>query len=218
MKAATLASFAVLALGLAAPAVPEVHAAYTGIQRCRAPDGTTLYTDKPCAAFSATPELMPSDLNLRLANEATRGIAADGDVDSLPADAQLPSAQGSAVGRRSLLAGCARTPTQLAMDIQGSMALGDVNRLAESWYWVGVTQKQAMPLMARLERLTHDRVASTQYYDARIGSGLELASAGDAYPDDGAAGILQVALAGHEGPRSLELNVRRYAGCYFVRF
>lgn len=217
MKTATLASIVVLAAGLAMPATQEVHAAYTGIQRCRAPDGSTLYTDKPCAAFQATPELMPTELNVRLASESmreTEGV----EVDSLPADAQLPLAEGTPVGRRSLASGCARTPTQLAMDLQGAMALRDVNRLAESWYWVGMTQKQAMPLMARLERLTHERVAATQYYDAQIGMGLQLASADAGDPGDGPAGILQVALDGRDGTRSLELNVRRYAGCYFVQF
>ncbi|HEY4583014.1 MAG TPA: hypothetical protein VIG88_09145 [Lysobacter sp.] len=40
-----------LGLGLTLPASPDVQAAYTGIQRCRAPDGTAVYTDRPCARF-----------------------------------------------------------------------------------------------------------------------------------------------------------------------
>ncbi|HEY4583832.1 MAG TPA: hypothetical protein VIG88_13380, partial [Lysobacter sp.] len=123
---------------------------------------------------------------------------------------------GAAPGRRSLLGGCARTPTQLAMDIQGAVALHDVNRLAESWYWVGMTQKQAMPIMSRLDGIARGDVVSTQYYDAQIGFGLQLASAGEARAD-GRAGILQVAVAGRHA-QSLELNVERYAGCYFARF
>lgn len=215
MKSPVTALALALGLGLTLPASPDVQAGYAGIQRCRAPDGTAVYTDKPCAFFQATPEAMSSELGMRLASEASREPEAYADAAS--SDAILP-ASGSAVGRRSLQAGCARTPTQLAMDIQGSVALHDVNRLAESWYWVGMTQKQATPVMKRLEQLARHDVASARYFDAQIGFGLQLASAGDGYPDDGGAGILQMELAGRDGAVPLELNVERYAGCYFVHF
>ncbi|HZX81777.1 MAG TPA: hypothetical protein VFE72_12590 [Lysobacter sp.] len=201
-----------LGLGLTLPASPDVQAAYTGIQRCRAPDGTAVYTDKPCAAFGATPEATSAELGMRLASEALREPAA---FDDAVRDDTVAIA-GAAPGRRSLLGGCARTPTQLAMDIQGAVALHDVNRLAESWYWVGMTQKQATPVMSRLEGIARGDVVSTQYYDAQIGFGLQLASA-DGASADGRAGILQVAVAGRRA-QSLELNVERYAGCYFARF
>ena len=201
-----------LGLGLTLPAAPEVQAAYTGIQRCRAPDGTTLYTDKPCAAFNATPEAASVELGMRLANEAR--IDPQAYEDAARNDAV--AAPGAAPGRRSLQAGGARSPTQLAMDIQGAIALHDVNRLAESWYWVGMTQKQAMPIMSKLDSIARGDVVSTQYYNAQIGFGLQLASADNAQVD-GRAGILQVAVSGRHA-QSLELNVERYAGCYFARF
>lgn len=202
-------------LGLTLPASPVAHAGLNGIQRCRAADGTAVYTDKPCTFFNAKPEAMPNELGLRLASEASREPEAYADLAQ--SDAVLP-ASGQAVGRRSLLAGCARTPTQLAMDLQGSMALHDVNRLAESWYWVGMTQKQATPVMQRLERLARQDLASARYFDAQIGFGLQLASAGDGYPDDGRAGVMQIQVGGRDGAVPMELNVERYAGCYFVRF
>ncbi|MGY4516854.1 hypothetical protein ACVWWW_002422 [Lysobacter sp. HA18] len=208
----SLLTFA-LGLGLTLPVAPDVHAAYTGIQRCRAPDGTSVYTDKPCGAFGATPAPVSEDLGMRLMSEASREPEAYADASQ--SNAIAPS---SNVGRRSLADGCARTPTQLAMDIQGSMVMRDVNRLAESWQWAGMTKQQATPVMARLERLTHEQLVSTQYFDAQMGLGAQLASADNASPGDGRAGILQMSMVGKNVPQSMELNVERYAGCYFVHF
>jgi hypothetical protein len=210
MKASTSVFTLALGLGLLLPATHDARAGYTGIQHCRAPDGTSVYTDKPCTFVGATPAAMSSDLGMRLASEAAREPAAYADTDAGAITATTHA------GRRSLLAGCARTPTQLAMDVEGSMGLHDVNRLAESWHWVGMTQAQATPVMKRLEQLARAQVHSTRYFDAQMGFGLQLASAGDAV--DGRAGILQVSVGGEGGTRSMELNVERYAGCYFVHF
>ena len=214
MKSSITALALALGLGLTLPASQDAQAGFGGIQRCRAPDGTAVYTDKACASFNAKPEALPSELGLRLSSEASREPEAYADLAT--SDAILPS--GGSIGRRSLQAGCARTPTQLAMDIQGSMALHDVNRLAESWYWVGATQKQATPVMKQLEKLARRNVLASHYYDAHIGFGLQLADAGDGYPDDGRAGILQLTVGDRDDAVPLELNVERYAGCYFVRF
>ncbi|TZF90108.1 hypothetical protein [Cognatilysobacter lacus] len=212
MKTTTsLLTFA-LGLGLMLPASQDAHASLGGVQHCRSADGTSVYTDKPCAFVGAAPASMSSDLNMRLASEASREPAAYSDMPD--SDATLPQ---PAATRRSLASGCARSPTQLAMDIEGSLALGDVNRLAESWQWAGMTQAQALPVMKRLEQLSRARVQGAHYYDAQMGMGLQLASAGNA-ADEGRAGILQVSLGGDTRSRSLELNVERYAGCYFVHF
>ena len=201
-----------LGLGLTLPAAPEVQAAYTGIQRCRAPDGTTLYTDKPCAAFNATPEAASVELGMRLANEARIDPRAYEDA----ARNDEIAATGAAPGRRSLQSGCARSPPQRAMDLPGAIAQHEVKPRPERGYWVGGTQKQAMPIMSKLDSIARGDVVSTQYYDAQIGFGLQLASADNAQVD-GRAGILQVAVSGRHA-QSLELNVERYAGCYFARF
>jgi hypothetical protein len=210
---ASMSVFAIaLGLGLLLPASPDARAGYVGIQHCRAADGSSVYTDKPCTFVGAKPAAMSADLGMRLASEASREPAAY--ADGARSNAVVPA--GQAIGRRSLLAGCARTPTQLAMDIQASIAQKAVNRLAESWHWVGVTQAQATPVMKRLERLAREQVQATHYYDAQMGFGLQLASAGT--DSDGRAGILQVSTGGEDGMQSLELNVERYAGCYFVHF
>ena len=212
MKASMSVLTFALGLGLLLPASPDAHAGYGGIQKCRAPDGSSVYTDKPCTFVGAKPTMMSNDLGMRLASEASR--EPDAYADDARSNDVLPSTP--AIGRRSLLAGCARTPTQLAMDIQASIVQKDVNRLAESWQWAGVTQAQATPVMKRLERLSREQVQSTHYYDAQMGFGLQLASADG--ESDGRAGILQVSLGGDDGVQSLELNVERYAGCYFVHF
>lgn len=211
MKLPTTLLTLAIGFGLTLPMAPHAEASFGNIQRCRAADGTAVYTDKPCAAFNATPEAMPSELGLRLASEAMREPR---DVDAAASD--IVASAGAVSSRRSLLDGCARTPTQLAMDIEGSIALGDVNRLAESWQWAGMSHRQAMPLMARLERLTRGRAASAQFVDAQMGFGLQVASA--AGGADGRAGLMEVQLAGEDGMQSVQLNVERYAGCYFVRF
>ena len=59
-----------------------------------------------------------------------------------------------AIGRRSIRGGCARTTTQLAMDLRGAFALGDVNRIAESFHWVGMSQRGANETMKRLQSLS----------------------------------------------------------------
>ncbi|WP_133477327.1 hypothetical protein [Cognatilysobacter segetis] len=200
-----------LGLGLLMPASPDAHASFTGIQKCRAPDGTSVYTDKPCSFVGAKASDMSADLGMRLASEAAREPEAY--ADAAMSDAVVSA---SPAGRRSLQAGCARTPTQLAMDIEGSIGLRDVNRLAESWQWAGMTQSQATPVMKRLERLAKSNVQSTRYFDAQIGFGMQLASADNDV--DGRAGILQVSVGGENGMHALELNVERYAGCYFVHF
>jgi hypothetical protein len=212
MKASTSLFTFALGLGLLLPASNDAQAGYGGIQHCRAPDGSSVYTDKPCTFVGATPAAMSADLGMRIASEASREPAAY--ADDSQSDAIVPATQ--AIGRRSLLGGCAHTPTQLAMDIQASLTQRDVNRLAESWQWAGMTQAQATPVMKRLERLSHAQLQSAHYYDAQMGFGMQLASAGG--DTDGRAGILQVSTGGEDGLQSLELNVERYAGCYFVRF
>lgn len=211
MKLPSAVATIALGVALSAPAVQDVQAAYSGIQRCRGADGTAVYTDKPCTMVGAQADAMSSELAMRLRSEAMR--------EPVMADAALAAhATAMPVGRRSAAAGCARTTTQLAMDIQGSVALHDVNRLAESYHWVGMGHRESIPVMQRLDRVSHGQVVATQYFDAQIGSAYGFASNSEGLPDDGAAGILQVQLAGEEGTQMLELNVERYAGCYFVRF
>lgn len=195
----------------------------SSLRRCQSPDGTPVYTDKACAAFGARPTPMPGALLARIAREQRRSARASAFAGT--ADATLPlTGDGRAhppVGRRSPAAGCARTPRQLAMDLRGALALGDVNRVAESYHWAGMSGRAGERTLDRLQGLTGKTVLDSQYYDARIG----LADATDAWASvaappgaGGEAGILQLVLGADDAPAVIDFDVRRYAGCYFVSF
>lgn len=212
-----------------------------GIQRCQAPEGVTVYTDKACAAFGARAAPLSSQLLTTIARERARTEAeqlaastamSNMNTGAMPsgsdiefggfADAETPlETRTAAVGRRSASSGCARSPTQLAMDLRGAFALGDVNRIAESYHWVGMSHKGALRIMERLENLARHDIADSQYFNAQIGSGggMEGWTASSDASIGGSAGVLQVTF-GDDG-RALtvtDFDVERYAGCYFVRF
>lgn len=189
---------------------PGAHASDASIvQRCEAPDGNAVYTDKPCAMFQARPSRVSDDLAIRLA------LA---EASSYP-DAETPASVGAyrdasepmrvaLPGRRSATAGCARSPQQLSRNLVGTFALHDVNRVAESYHWTGMNQRQALPVMKQLEHLSAQPLADARFLAAWIGSG-DLAAA---MPRD--AGRMQLVFA--DGARSVDFEVRRHSGCYFI--
>jgi hypothetical protein len=211
MLRAPLATLAATLLLSAVPAAAPLHAA-SAILRCQSPDGTLVYTDKACGAFGAKAAPMPGALLSRIYQDEAR-FDSDSDAD---APAVLPP-----VERRSASRGCARTPTQLAMDLRGSLALGDVNRVAESYHWVGMSSRQGERTLDRLQRLIGKPVLDSHYFDAQIGASVEgsalLASNDTSIGGD--AGMLQLVLGGGDTARSaIDFDVHRYAGCYFVTF
>jgi hypothetical protein len=227
MNKSLLISLVVTAVIGASPLARHAQAG-TGIQRCQAPDGSSVYTDKACAAIGARAVPMSGQLLTTIAREEARAEAAtlQGGLESGMAfagyaDAETPLASNTAaVGRRSASGGCARSPTQLAMDLRGAFALGDVNRIAESYHWVGMSHKGASRIMERLESLARHDIADTQYFNAQIGSagGMEGWSASES-SIGGSAGILQVTFSDDGRPLSVtDFDVERYADCYFVRF
>ena len=182
------------------------------IQRCEASDGNAIYTDKPCAAFRAQPSRLSDDLNIRLAiaeaenrrngidsHDLTLGAYRDA---SEPLRATIP-------GRRSPSAGCARSPQQLSRDLVGAFAQHDVNRVAESYHWAGMSHRQALPVMKQLEHLAAQPLADARFLSAWIGSGEQALAQ---MPAD--AGLMQLVFA--DGGRILDFEVRRYSGCYFI--
>lgn len=207
----------IAALVLVAAAIPvsmPVKAASTGIQRCQSSDGNTVYTDKPCAMFGAEAMPMSAELLTRIAREDAAG---SNEID-LYDTYQGPSA-GLSVARRSTASGCARSVTQLSMDLQGAMAMGDVNRVAESYHWVGLSNRQGQQIMQRLDDLAAKPLVDAQYYNAQIGSGLQFADASQSAPaSTGNAGIMQLVMGQGSLRTVIDLDVERYQGCYFVRF
>jgi hypothetical protein len=216
------------------PAAAPVEAT-SAIQRCESPDGTLVYTDKSCAAFSAKAVPMSGELLTRIAHEDARedslASSSNGDAGSMEAgqyaDAAMPLDEATdtriPVSRRRPGSGCARTPTQLAMDLRGALGLGDVNRVAESYDWVGMSNKQGQRTMDRLQQLIGRPVIDSHYFDAQITSS-PFADAGavitaDASDDrPGGAGMLQLTLGSGMQATIIDFDVRHYAGCYFIRY
>lgn len=221
LASALLTSIALLVL----PAIPQRAEAGTGVLRCRTVDGTSIYTNKACGSLGAKSAPLPAEVLGRIAREQrreSRAIAqqrllagldpmdeAAADLDGL-LDAYAPA-------RRPLASGCATTPQQLAMDLRGAVALGDVNRVAESFDWAGMDNAHAQRVMARLEQIARRPVRGAEYFDADIGSGTVFADAGDA-TNDGTAGVLQVTFDAGNGDSVIDYDVRRHRGCYLLRY
>lgn len=210
MKTLPLAACLTALCALTLPA-PQPAQAGTGLVRCEGTRGEVIYTDKACAAFGAK--------HVPISGELLTRLASDRDPETLP---DLVDGSGGstlpAPGRRSPADGCARTPAQLARDLHGAIALGDVNRVAESYHWVGHTHAQAQPVLARLERLERRPLQDVQFFDVRIGAAALGASASGSMRTDGMAGLLQLALGHGASHEVVDFEVQRYAGCYFVRF
>ncbi len=209
MKILSLSTL-VAAFALAGLPSPRAAGASTGIQRCTAPDGSVAYTDKACGAFGADNAPIPGDMMTRL-------------LATMPEDASEAERSARVTSRRPLASGCARTPMQLQADLLGSFALRDANRIAESFHWVGMSNAQGQRVMQRLQSLGERKVHDAHYFNAQITSlPMTEASFADASTrqasssagNDAAGGTLQLQL---EGPTVIDLDVERYAGCYFVR-
>src|SRR3546814_3497097 len=106
-----------------------------------------------------------------------------GTVDaSRPLGAGTMGADAMPIGRRSPESGCAKSAGQLASDLHGALALGDVNRIAESYHWAGMSAEAGRPIMDRLQDLSTKTVIDVRSFGGRF-SGLSdgatlLASAG----------------------------------------
>ncbi len=236
MNIPLLASAGITLVLALAPAATPVEAS-TAIQRCQSADGTLVYTDKACAAFGARATPMSGELLTRIASEESRfADPQTPDDGSLYPDASAPLAdalpnvsKSSPSARRWPAGGCARTPTQLQMDLRGSLALGDVNRLAESYHWVGMSSRQGERVLDRLQHLIGRQVVDSHYFDAQIS---DATPGGSMYPDAGSlvataydgggvggdAGVLQVVLGDDSARSVVDFDVHKYAGCYFVKF
>ncbi|GAB3748159.1 hypothetical protein [Lysobacter olei] len=220
----TLHASAIATLTLLAASIPVATpvSAATSIQRCQSADGTVVYTDKPCSVHGATAAPMSGELMTRIAREEAMAEAhydlADANTSYDQADANASFAAPSAPGRRSPTAGCARSATQLAMDLRGAFALGDINRIAESFQWAGMSHREGQMGMERIDRLNDAPLVDARYLDATIGlAGLQMADASTAMANAN-AGVMQLWFGEGGTQRIVDLDVKRYQGCYFVAF
>lgn len=184
---------------------PGSAQASTGVARCAMPDGTYAYTNVSCGRLGGRHVALPVDVQNRILGELRREALKDG--------APLPAAEGLLAGlpsrgtQRPRGRGCATSPRQLAADLRASMAQGDVNRIAESFDWAGMSHEQAMRMMARIQRLGGVSLLGAEFFGSGRG--------GDQYVATG--GTLQVVLQDQGGPRVADFDVRRDGGCYFLQ-
>ena len=125
-----------------------------------------------------------------------------------------------AAARRSMSAGCAQSPTQLTMDLQSAMAMGDVNRIAESYHWVGISNTAGQRTMARLESLTAQPLVEVRYFDATMSTGLATFADASQTIDQAssAGGVMQLSFGNGTVSRVIDFDVKTFKGCYFIRF
>jgi hypothetical protein len=242
MNRIAMLSTTLVAVLAAMPVPMPAEAADDGaILRCVSPDGTVGYTDRSCAVFGAQSVPMDPDLAARIASDRAYAadFASDGyDVDDAygaPGDAAEGFDATSATlvqpvaGRRSPASGCARNPAQLANDLEASVALGDVNRIAESYHFAGMSTAAGERVLDRLQQYAGRVVVESRYFGGIRTVSPSMATDGMAsdgtLPDAtawnaGGTPMVRLVLAGNDGrtASSLDLDVERYAGCYFVRF
>src|SRR5690606_20946455 len=175
----------VAAIATVIPATMPVNAGSTTLQRCRAPDGSVGYTDGNCSIFGAGSTLESSQPIAVFDDPAWTGDGID-------------TWNRGGIGRRSPAGGCARSRAQLATDLYGALALGDVNRVAESYHFAGMSSAAGRATMNRLQGLLGHEVIDSQALGAH-NLQLLLADAGG-------------------GASTIDFDVHRYAGCYFVSF
>lgn len=208
MSASALAAALLLAT---LPAVPQRAEANTGVLRCQMPDGTSVYTNKACGAFGAKAMPLPGEVLNRIEREQRYEARLSG----VEATAEAVQPMQASV-RRAVQGGCADSPGQLAADLAASVAMRDVNRVAESFDWAGMQNAQAQRVMLQLEQLSRQVVTDAEYFDATIGGQVLYADASGA--GDGAAGMMQVTFDNGRGTTVMDFDVQRDEGCYFLRY
>jgi hypothetical protein len=203
----TLSTLAATLALAALPSPPPVQAS-TGIQRCSMDDGSVAYADVACSTLGGQSVPIAGEVMTRL-------------VATMPEDASEMPASTAIASRRSPAAGCARTLQQLEADLLGSLALGDANRIAESYHWAGLSHAAGQQVMDRLQSLGKRPVRDLHYFNAQIASlGVDDTASADAMvraASPRSAGTLQLQLGG-TSVSVIDLDVEQYAGCYFVRF
>ena len=211
MRTFSASAIAAAILLAALPTMPQRAEANTGVLRCKMPDGTSVYTNKACGAFGAKATPLSAEVLNRIEREQRYEAKLTG-VE--PAADPLQTIQASV--RRAPQSGCADSPQQLAVDLAASVAMRDVNRVAESFDWAGMQNAQAQRVMMKLEGLAKQAVSNAEYFDAAIGGQTMFADATGT--SDGPAGLMQVTFDNGDGSMVLDFDVQRDQGCYFLRY
>ena len=97
------------------------------------------------------------------------------------------------------IAGCARTPAQLAASLREALTRRDVNQLATAYDWTGMSGEQTKPLLQRLQRMSDRPLIDGYYFEANDG-------------------VVQLVQGPSSAPTVTEFPVTRRAGCLFLQF
>lgn len=189
--------------------------ATTGIARCEASDGTIAYTDLACSTLDATHTPIDGGLLSRIVSDEARVVDTASHAST---DTALRTSAIAAPGRRSLASGCARSATQLEMDLHGSLALGDINRLAESYHWAGLSHRDGRRIMDRLDRMLDEPLTHSHVFNAYIGDAEGLLATASRAGGDGDAGTMQLMFGRGTHATVTDFRVERYRDCYFIRY
>lgn len=210
----TFASASLLATAIALatlPALSQRAEASAGVLRCEMPDGTHLYTNTSCDGLGGRSSPLPAEVLSRIradrrheARMQAQREGTDVDVALSELDAERMLAMAASV-RRPVSSGCAASPVQLASDLQASLQLRDVNRVAESFDWAGMRNEQAQRIMSQLERLTAQRVVDADYFEGQLDAGSN-------------EGTMQFTFDTGGGTVIDDFEVTRHQGCYFLRY
>lgn len=198
---ATLATAIAATCLLTLPSLGGMASANASVQKCIGKNGSVTYTDGACSAASS-PVALPMHVAKVIARENATNLEYDAD-----------GAAGAPIGLgpRNGTAGCARSPQQLQADLGYAFASRDVNRMSESYHWLGLNHKDAKGILSRLESMSRDRVASSNLM--QIGPASAFATPVEA--KGAPVGYLQLALANGS---PVQMQVTEVRGCYFARF
>ena len=100
------------------------------VRRCQADDGTTIYTDQPCAHFKAQEIRQPPDVP-------------GGNTLAAPFERERP-----------IRTDCSRTADAFLFDLRRALEYGNVNALAGLYHWPGAGGSRW--IMDNLERLARE--------------------------------------------------------------
>lgn len=225
MRARFLPLLLFVLAGAAASAAVWAQDRGSGIQRCERADGTQVYTDQDCGAFGASPAPLEGELLARLANDGGARAALPRMVNAAWSPPQSSARRTGAAPlptepaprrapARVSPRGCARSPTQLVMELQAAWIGADVNRLAALYHWAGSDNTTADSVMPRLQSMAAQPLHDIRHYGGAGGSLVQLASAGPAP----LGGVIQVHVGSGERTRTHEFQVVNHQGCHFVRF
>lgn len=179
------------------------------IHRCLAPDGTTVYTDRPCAESGSRP-VAPAQPQ-RSAGDASIERRAPGSTQGSGGALSLGGA-----GRSD----CVRRTDTLLFEVRGAIEGQNVNRLAGVYDWAGKSARSAEAILDRLARITARPAASVEFRyqepDPNADPSLPLPPQDEIRP----IGVHIEQLAPGEIVPSFEEDLRlvRNAACWWISF